>query len=84
MSCISVTKYEKVEHVGRGSFGDAWKIKYVNTGKEYILKTLHIRGRTQEDMKRGENEVKALKKCDDKNTVGADRNETLVFVNFSA
>ena len=57
--CISVTKYEKVELVGRGSFGEAWKIKLVNTGREFILKTLHVRGRTQEDMKRGENEMKS-------------------------
>ena len=65
----SPPKYEKVEFVGRGSFGEAWKVKYANTGREYILKTLHMRGLTEKDMKRGLNEIKALKKCDHQNIV---------------
>ena len=65
----SPPKYEKVEFVGRGSFGEAWKVKYVNTGREYVLKTLHMRGLTEQDMKRGLNEIKALKKCDHENIV---------------
>ena len=49
----SPPKYEKVEFVGRGSFGEAWKVKSVNSGREYVLKTLHMRGLTEKDMKRG-------------------------------
>ena len=63
------TKYRKEEFVGRGSFGEAWRVTHFSNGAEYIMKSLHIRGISEADMKRGRNEIKALKKCNNENIV---------------
>ena len=63
------TKYRKEEFVGRGSFGEAWRVTHLSNGAEYIMKSLHIRGISEADMKRGRNEIKALKKCNNENIV---------------
>ena len=54
--------YQKISFIGRGSFGEAWKIqpKNVNTSRMFIMIEISC---NEQDVKAGKNEIEMLKRC---------------------
>ena len=59
-------KYRKVKFIGRGSFGEAWKVHLRHGGGEFILKEISC---SENDVLNGRNEIDFLKKCRHENIV---------------
>ena len=53
-------KYRKDTFIGRGAFGEAWKIRSKQNNGIFILKEISC---TQQDLKAGRNEIDMLKQC---------------------
>ena len=53
-------KYVKSKFIGKGSFGEAWKVALKHGNGEYILKEISC---TEEDVNAGRNEINMLKQC---------------------
>ena len=54
--------YQRIEMIGRGTFGEAWKVqaKHLNTSQVFVMKEISCR---QQDYNAGKNEIKMLKMC---------------------
>ena len=54
--------YQKVTFIGRGSFGEAWKVqpKHVNTSQEFMMKEISC---NELDVDAGKNEIEMLRLC---------------------
>jgi len=56
-------KYERVDLIGSGTFGRAWLVRRVTTGREYVLKEIKVSGLTERDRGHAATEVQALSRC---------------------
>ena len=59
-------KYRKDTFIGRGSFGEAWKVKPKQKSGVFIMKEIHC---SEKDVDKGRNEIEILKKCRHENIV---------------
>ena len=60
-------KYRKDTFIGRGSFGEAWKVKPKQKSHGvFIMKEIHC---SEKDVDKGRNEIEILKKCRHENIV---------------
>ena len=53
-------KYRKVTFIGKGSFGEAWKVHLRHGSGEFILKEIIC---SEKDVLKGKDEIEFLKKC---------------------
>ena len=61
--------YQKTKFIGKGSFGEAWKVQPKNvftTSQEFMVKEISC---TEEDFRAGKNEIEMLKLCRDENII---------------
>ena len=60
--------YQKMKFIGKGAFGEAWKVqpKNVHGNQELMVKEICC---NEEDVKAGNNEIEILKLCRDENIV---------------
>jgi len=56
-------KYDRVDLIGSGTFGRAWLVRRVTTGREYVMKELKVSGLTERDRGHAATEVEALSRC---------------------
>ena len=61
--------FKKEELIGKGAFGEAWKVTNRETKKSYIMKMLITRGIPERERQMGKNEVEVLKSVNHDNLV---------------
>ena len=62
-------KYDKVEMIGSGTFGNAWLVLKADTGRKYVLKEVQVLGMSEKARKQALTEVRALSRCKHINVV---------------
>ena len=60
---MAAGKYERLDLIGSGTFGRAWLVRRVTTGREYVMKELKVSGLTERDRAHAATEVQALARC---------------------
>ena len=63
-------QYRKVRLIGKGAFGEAWKVDSRRRGGVFIMKEISVRGMSERDLQMGRNEIEILRNCHDDNIVG--------------
>ena len=61
------TKYQKKELIGKGAFGEAWKVTTKERKGVFIMK--EVSGLSEREIENGKNEIRILKACDHENVV---------------
>ena len=60
-------KYQKKELIGKGAFGEAWKVTSKEKRGVFIMK--EVNGLSEREIENGKNEIRILKACDNENVV---------------
>jgi len=55
--------YERVNLIGSGTFGRAWLVRRVTTGRQFVLKEMKMSGLTERERSQAVTEVEALARC---------------------
>ena len=63
-------QYRKVRLIGKGAFGEAWKVESRRRGGVFIMKEISVRGMSERDLQMGKNEIEILRNCHNDNIVG--------------
>jgi len=56
-------KYDRLDLIGSGTFGRAWLVRRVTTGRRYVLKEIRVSALTERDRGQATTEVQALSRC---------------------
>ncbi len=56
-------KFTKIELLGSGTFGRAWLVKNISTGKNYVNKEVTVTGLGEKAKEQSLTEVAALARC---------------------
>ena len=66
LCCVSDSmagKYERLDLIGSGTFGRAWLVRRVTSGRRYVLKEVKVSGLTERERGQTATEVQALARC---------------------
>jgi len=58
VGCSMAGKYERLDLIGSGTFGRAWLVRRLTTGRRYVLKEIRVQGLTERERNQAATEAR--------------------------